>query len=136
ERFPGIAGPELRDICYATQNRQNAVRDLARQVELMLVIGSANSSNSNRLRDLADEMGVRAHLIDDAKGLQPQWFNAIGSVGITAGASAPEHLVQGVVAAIGTLRPTVVETMKGDEENTRFKLPAEVTGEKRLRTGS
>jgi 4-hydroxy-3-methylbut-2-enyl diphosphate reductase len=133
KRFPAIAGPELRDICYATQNRQNAVRTLAAQVELLLVIGSANSSNSNRLRDLAREIGVPAHLIDDARGLQPQWFDAIHSVGITAGASAPEHLVQGVVEAIGRLRPTVVETMAGDAENTRFKLPGEVTGEINLR---
>ncbi|NBO19154.1 MAG: 4-hydroxy-3-methylbut-2-enyl diphosphate reductase [Proteobacteria bacterium] len=135
-RFPAIAGPELRDICYATQNRQNAVRDLARQVDTVLVIGSANSSNSNRLRDLAEEMGVAAHLIDDSKGLQPQWFDNIGAVGITAGASAPEHLVQGVVDAIGRIRPTQVETMPGDLENTRFKLPGEVTGEKNLRAAS
>jgi 4-hydroxy-3-methylbut-2-en-1-yl diphosphate reductase len=135
-RFPNIAGPELRDICYATQNRQNAVRDLARQVDMLLVIGSANSSNSNRLRDLADEMGVAAHLIDDAKGLQPHWFETIGTVGITAGASAPEHLVQGVVDAIGRLRPTQVDTMAGDLENTRFKLPAEVTGERHVRGAS
>jgi 4-hydroxy-3-methylbut-2-enyl diphosphate reductase len=136
KRFPTIAGPELRDICYATQNRQNAVRDLAQQVELLLVIGSANSSNSNRLRDLAAEIGITAHLIDDAKGLQPQWFDHIGAVGITAGASAPEHLVQGVVDAIGHIRPTKVETMAGDLENTRFKLPGEVTGEKHLRAAS
>lgn len=133
-RFPNIAGPELRDICYATQNRQNAVRELARQVDLVLVIGSANSSNSNRLRDLAAEIGVPAHLIDDAKSLQPQWFDTIGSVGITAGASAPEHLVQGVVDAIGALRPTRLETMPGESENTRFKLPPEVTGERQLIT--
>jgi 4-hydroxy-3-methylbut-2-enyl diphosphate reductase len=132
-RFPHIAGPELRDICYATQNRQNSVRDLAKQVDMVLVIGSANSSNSNRLRDLAEEIGVTAYLIDDAKGLQPQWFDAIGAVGITAGASAPEHLVQGVVDAIGIIRPTQVETMAGDLENTRFKLPGEVTGEVNLR---
>ena len=134
-RFPSIAGPELRDICYATQNRQNAVRSLAEQVDMMLVIGSANSSNSNRLRDLANEIGVSAHLIDDARGLQPQWFDHIQSVGITAGASAPEHLVQGVVEAIATLRATQVETMGGEAENTRFKLPAEVTGERNLRAG-
>jgi 4-hydroxy-3-methylbut-2-enyl diphosphate reductase len=132
-RFPDIAGPELRDICYATQNRQNAVRDLAAQVELLLVVGSANSSNSNRLRDLAAEIGIEAHLIDDARALQPHWFDSIQCVGITAGASAPEHLVQGVVNAIGTLRPTKVETMQGDAESTRFKLPPEVTGEKALR---
>jgi 4-hydroxy-3-methylbut-2-enyl diphosphate reductase len=126
-RFPNIAGPELRDICYATQNRQNAVRELAQQCELVLVIGSANSSNSNRLRDLATEIGVAAHLIDNARHLQPHWFDHIQSVGITAGASAPEHLVQDVVDAIGMLRPTRVETMPGITENTRFKLPGEVT---------
>ena len=125
-RFPTITGPELRDICYATQNRQNAVRELASQVNLLLVIGSANSSNSNRLRDLAAEIGVEAHLIDDARGLQPHWFDSIDSVGITAGASAPEHLVQGVVDAIGKLRNTRVDTMDGEAENTRFKLPPEV----------
>ncbi len=130
-RFPSIAGPELRDICYATQNRQNAVRELAQTCDLVLVIGSANSSNSNRLRDLAAESGVPAHLIDDARSLQPNWFEAIAAVGITAGASAPEHLVQDVVAAIGKLRPTEVSTMAGIVENTRFKLPPEVTGEKR-----
>lgn len=132
-RFPTIAGPELRDICYATQNRQNAVRTLAEQVDLVLVIGSNNSSNSNRLRDLAGEMGKPAYLIDEAKNLVPSWFDGVNSVGITAGASAPEHLVQGVVAAIGTLRRAEVVTMEGDAENTRFKLPAEVTGERLLR---
>ena len=132
-RFPNIAGPELRDICYATQNRQNAVRTLAQQVELVLVVGSANSSNSNRLRDLAAEIGVNAHLIDDASKLQPHWFDHIKTVGITAGASAPEHLVQGVIDAIGTLRKTLVDIMPGEAENTRFKLPPEVTGDKNLR---
>jgi 4-hydroxy-3-methylbut-2-enyl diphosphate reductase len=134
KRFPNITGPELRDICYATQNRQNAVRDLAKQVDILLVVGSANSSNSNRLRDLAAEIGITAYLIDDAKNLQPNWFDDIKSVGITAGASAPEHLVQGVVSAISTLRPTVIETLSGIAENTRFKLPPEVTGEKMVRT--
>jgi len=133
-RFPAITGPELRDICYATQNRQNAVRELAKQVDLLLVIGSANSSNSNRLRDLAEEIGITAYLIDDAKSLQPHWFDAIESVGITAGASAPEHLVMNVVDAIGHLRTTRVETMPGEAENTRFKLPPEVTGERPLKT--
>ena len=132
-RFPTIAGPELRDICYATQNRQNAVRDLALQVDLLLVVGSQNSSNSNRLRDLAEEIGITAHLIDDAKGLNPSWFDHVATVGITAGASAPEHLVQGVVQAIQLLRPAQLETMEGAHEHTRFKLPPEVTGEKKLR---
>jgi 4-hydroxy-3-methylbut-2-enyl diphosphate reductase len=132
-RYPAIKGPELRDICYATQNRQNAVRELAQQVDMVLVIGSANSSNSNRLRDLALEMGISAHLIDDARNLQPEWFHTIRSVGITAGASAPEHLVQSVISAIGKLRPSQVAPLPGIEENTRFKLPPEVTGEKLLR---
>lgn len=126
QRFPAIAGPELRDICYATQNRQNAVRNLANQVDLLLVVGSANSSNSNRLRDLSEEIGTRAYLIDDAQNLNPEWFDAIASVGITAGASAPEHLVQGVVEAIGKIRRIEVKAMDGEVENTRFKLPAEV----------
>ncbi|MEQ1705156.1 MAG: 4-hydroxy-3-methylbut-2-enyl diphosphate reductase [Rickettsiales bacterium] len=135
QRFPNITGPELRDICYATQNRQNAVRDLAKQVDILLVIGSANSSNSNRLRDLASEICTKAYLIDDAKDLNPGWFDNITSVGITAGASAPEHLVQNVVKAVSTLRQTVIETLSGISENTRFKLPPEVTGEKLLRNG-
>lgn len=126
QRFPHIAGPDLRDICYATQNRQNAVRQLAKQVDLMLVIGATNSSNSNRLRDLAEELGTTAYLIDDAFGLHPEWFDGIAHVGITAGASAPEHLVQGVVTAIEALRPTTVTTMEGALEKTKFKLPVEV----------
>lgn len=131
-RFPSIVGPELRDICYATQNRQNAVRALAKEVSLVLVIGSANSSNSNRLRDLAEDIGVAAYLIDDARALNPEWFNGKDSVGITAGASAPEHLVQDVVKAIGALYPTTIENLEGTKENTRFKLPPEVTGERPL----
>jgi 4-hydroxy-3-methylbut-2-enyl diphosphate reductase len=134
-RFPAITGPELRDICYATQNRQNAVRQLAEAVDMVLVVGSKNSSNSNRLRDLAEELGKPAHLIDDARALNPAWFDNIKSVGITAGASAPEHLVQGVVEAIGKLRATALETLETLKENTRFKLPAEVTGEKMLKAG-
>ena len=133
-RFPNITGPELRDICYATQNRQNSVRELAKLVDVVLVVGSESSSNSNRLRDLAAEIGVTAYLIDDAKSLNPHWFDNIKSVGITAGASAPEHLVQGVVNAISKLRPTVTETLSGIAENTRFKLPPEVTGEKMVKT--
>jgi 4-hydroxy-3-methylbut-2-enyl diphosphate reductase len=125
-RFPNLKGAELRDICYATQNRQNAVRELAKQVDLLLVVGSANSSNSNRLRDLAAEFAIPAYLIDDARNLQPQWFTKINSVGITAGASAPEHLVQSVVLAISALRPTIVEELAGINENTRFKLPTEL----------
>ncbi|MBV8938272.1 MAG: 4-hydroxy-3-methylbut-2-enyl diphosphate reductase [Alphaproteobacteria bacterium] len=126
-RFPAIAGPSSSDICYATQNRQNAVRELARKVELLLVIGAANSSNSNRLRDLGEEMGVPSHLIPDAASIQPAWLEGKATVGITAGASAPEHLVQGVVAAIRKLYPAAaVEAMKGATESVKFKLPAEL----------
>lgn len=132
-RFPAIAGPELRDICYATQNRQNAVRELAQKVDMLLVVGSKNSSNSNRLRDLAEEIGITAYLIDDAKSLNPAWFDGIRSVGITAGASAPEHLVQDVVNAIGTLKPHRINKMGGITENTRFKLPPEVLQKTLLR---
>lgn len=136
QRFPNIAGPELRDICYATQNRQNAVRELAKQVELMLVVGSKNSSNSNRLRDLAEEIGIHAYLIDEAQDLNPSWFDDVSRVGITAGASAPEHLVQGVIDALSKLCKVHVSLMNGTQESTRFKLPPEVTGEKILKAAN
>jgi 4-hydroxy-3-methylbut-2-enyl diphosphate reductase len=126
-RFPAIKGPDLRDICYATQNRQNAVRELARKVETILVIGSHNSSNSNRLRDLGEEMGVPSHLIDDEKSIRPEWLKGIHSIGVTAGASAPELLVDKVIERLKSLRPAEVRTLDGITENTRFKLPPEVT---------
>lgn len=127
KRFPAIAGPDLRDICYATQNRQNAVRELAKKVELILVIGSHNSSNSNRLRDLGEEMGVASYLIDDEQGIVPQWLEGIQSIGVTAGASAPELLVEKVIARLQSLRGGQVKLLEGIVENTRFKLPPEVT---------
>lgn len=127
-RFPAIAGPDLRDICYATQNRQNAVRELAKQVECVLVIGSTNSSNSNRLRDLAEEMGIKAYLIDGEKDISPEWLSGIRGIGVTAGASAPELLVDKVIERLKELRPGAqVTTLEGINENTRFKLPPEVT---------
>jgi 4-hydroxy-3-methylbut-2-en-1-yl diphosphate reductase len=126
-RFPSVKGPDLRDICYATQNRQNAVRELARKADLILVIGSHNSSNSNRLRDLGQEMGVPSYLIDDASGIRPEWLSGIKSVGVTAGASAPELLVERVIARIQGLRPGSIVPLEGITENTRFKLPPEVT---------
>ena len=126
QRFPNITGPDLRDICYATQNRQNAVRALAEQVDLLLVIGAQNSSNSNRLRDLGEEMGVTSYLLADATGLNPAWLDHADTVGITAGASAPEHLVQHLVSVIEKLHPITLTTMEGKQENTRFKLPAAV----------
>lgn len=130
QRFPAIAGPNLRDICYATQNRQNAVRELAQAVNVLLVIGSPNSSNSNRLRDLGEEMGVPSYLISGAQDIQPGWFEGANAVGITAGASAPEHLVQEVVNHLATLRQTHVRSLGDVVENTRFKLPPEVLEKK------
>ncbi len=130
KRFPHIAGPELRDICYATQNRQNAVRELAPQVDVLLVVGAQNSSNSNRLRDLGEELGVKAHLINGAQDLNPSWFDNTQKIGITAGASAPEHLVQGVVDALQKITPATVTTLDGTPENVHFKLPSEVLEKK------
>jgi 4-hydroxy-3-methylbut-2-enyl diphosphate reductase len=127
-RFPSIHGPDTRDICYATQNRQQAVRELAKQVELLLVVGSANSSNSNRLRDLGAECGIPAYLIDDATNIDPAWLDGINRVGLTAGASAPELLVERVVIFLETLRPVVVEPFNVVTENVAFNLPPEVRG--------
>jgi 4-hydroxy-3-methylbut-2-enyl diphosphate reductase len=124
QRFTDIVGPDTRDICYATQNRQSAVRALARQVELLLVVGSANSSNSNRLQEIGSEEGVPCYLIPDAEAVQPHWLRGIGTVGITAGASAPESLVQEVIAALGRLGPIEVTTLPGIIEDVQFKLPA------------
>ncbi len=128
QRFPLIKGPELRDICYATQNRQNAVRQLAKHVDMILVIGSVSSSNSNRLRDLGEEMGVTSYLIDDENAIRLEWLEGINSVGVTAGASAPEILVTNVMNRIKTLRQSETVDLEGMNENTRFKLPPEVTG--------
>lgn len=125
-RFPSIHGPDTRDICYATQNRQQAVKELAKQVELLLVVGSANSSNSNRLRDLGTECGIPAYLIDDATDINPAWLNNITKIGLTAGASAPELLVERVVKFLETLRVVTVEPFKVVEENVAFNLPPEV----------
>ncbi|MGH7057109.1 MAG: 4-hydroxy-3-methylbut-2-enyl diphosphate reductase [Acetobacteraceae bacterium] len=125
-RFPAIVGPDVRDICYATQNRQQAVRELAHQVDLILVVGSRNSSNSNRLREIGAELGKPSYLIDDAANLDPAWFGQAGSVGVTAGASAPEMLVQGVIDGLRELDEVEVSTLAGVAENVRFRFPAEV----------
>jgi 4-hydroxy-3-methylbut-2-enyl diphosphate reductase len=125
-RFPGIVGPDVRDICYATQNRQQAVRDLAHAVDLILVVGSRNSSNSNRLREIGEELGKPAYLIDDADALRPEWFAGIGTVGLTAGASAPETLVQGVIAGLRRLDEIEVTTLDGVAEDVKFRFPAEL----------
>ncbi|MFC7541968.1 4-hydroxy-3-methylbut-2-enyl diphosphate reductase [Siccirubricoccus deserti] len=124
QRFTDIVGPDTRDICYATQNRQSSVRALARQVELLLVVGSANSSNSNRLQEIGSEEGVPCYLIPDAGAVQPEWLRGVETVGITAGASAPESLVQEVIAALGRLGPIEVSTLPGIIEDVQFKLPA------------
>jgi 4-hydroxy-3-methylbut-2-enyl diphosphate reductase len=123
-RFTDIQGPDTRDICYATQNRQSAVRDLAGQVDVLLVVGAANSSNSNRLREIGTEQGVPCYMIADATALQPDWLRGAEAVGITAGASAPETLVQEVIAAIALLGPVEISTMGGIVEDVQFKLPA------------
>jgi 4-hydroxy-3-methylbut-2-en-1-yl diphosphate reductase len=126
QRFPSIVGPDVRDICYATQNRQQAVRDLARQVDLILVVGSRNSSNSNRLREIGEELGRPAYLIDDASAMRPEWFSGIAAVGVTAGASAPESLVRGVLEGLREIDEIDVATLEGVAEDVRFRFPAEV----------
>ncbi len=125
-RFPSIVGPDVRDICYATQNRQQAVRDLAKRVDLILVVGSRNSSNSNRLREIGEELGRPAYLIDDASTMQPEWFSGVESVGVTAGASAPESLVRGVLEGLRNIAEIEVSTLDGVAEDVRFRFPAEV----------
>jgi 4-hydroxy-3-methylbut-2-en-1-yl diphosphate reductase len=128
-RFPEIIGPDTRDICYATQNRQNAVKSLKDKAELLLVVGSLNSSNSNRLRDLGEEMGMEAYLIDDATALNPAWLTGKRSVGVTAGASAPERLVQELIAAIQTAAHAPdcqVIPLIYKQESTVFKLPKQL----------
>jgi 4-hydroxy-3-methylbut-2-en-1-yl diphosphate reductase len=125
-RFPAIVGPDVKDICYATQNRQEAVHQLAGQVELILVVGSKNSSNSNRLREIGAELGHPAYLIDDASALKAEWFEGISTVGLTAGASAPEVLVQGVIEGLKRFGQVKVELLAGTPEDVKFKLPAEV----------
>ena len=126
-RFPAIVGPDVRDICYATQNRQQAVHDLAKQVDVILVVGSRNSSNSNRLREIGQELGKPSYLIDDASALQPEWFSGVDTVGLTAGASAPEMLVQGVLDGLRRLRDVQVSTLPGVAEDVKFKFPAELS---------
>ncbi|MGD9535904.1 MAG: 4-hydroxy-3-methylbut-2-enyl diphosphate reductase [Alphaproteobacteria bacterium] len=122
-RFPDIHGPDVKDICYATQNRQASVRELATGVELLLVVGARNSSNSNRLREIGVEMGVPTYLIDDANDINREWFAGVERVGITAGASAPEQLVQEVVAKLREFAAVNVKFQRGIRERVRFKLP-------------
>ena len=125
-RFPGIVGPDVRDICYATQNRQQAVRDLAHAVDVILVVGSRNSSNSNRLREIGAELGRPSYLIDDAASLRAEWFDGVATVGLTAGASAPETLVQGVIDGLRRFAEVTVSTLDGVAEDVRFRFPAQL----------
>ncbi|MDG0027627.1 4-hydroxy-3-methylbut-2-enyl diphosphate reductase [Trinickia sp. Y13] len=127
QRFSNIVGPDTRDICYATQNRQAAVRELSEQVDVLLVVGATNSSNSNRLREIGAETGVPSYLVADGSEIKSEWFANARAVGITAGASAPEEMVEHVIDALRALGPVEVSTMTGREEKVEFKLPAKLT---------
>jgi 4-hydroxy-3-methylbut-2-en-1-yl diphosphate reductase len=125
-RFINIVGPDIDDICYATQNRQQAVRELAKLADIILVVGAGNSSNSNRLCEIGIEVGKPSYLIADGSELDPSWVSGAGVVGITAGASAPEELVEDVIAALRRLRPVEVSVLPGIEETVEFRIPADL----------
>jgi 4-hydroxy-3-methylbut-2-en-1-yl diphosphate reductase len=127
-RFKDVVGPDTRDICYATQNRQTAVRELAGVVELILVVGSSNSSNSNRLREIGAEGGIPSYLVADGSDLKQEWFDGKTTIGLTAGASAPEVLVDDVIEALGRYGPVEVSILSGIEEKVHFRLPQELVG--------
>ncbi len=126
KRFPNIVGPDTRDICYATQNRQNAVHELARDTDVILVVGARNSSNSNRLREVGEHAGVRAYLVQDADEVQAEWIGREDRVGVTAGASTPESLVQGVLEKLAQLGHNRVQELDGPDENVTFRPPPEL----------
>src|ERR1700746_1253666 len=126
QRFPDVQGPDIRDICYATQNRQSEVRDMSKLVDVILVVGANNSSNSNRLREIGTEVGVASYLIADGSDLNPEWLKDAKAVGITAGASAPEVLVDDVIEALRRIGPVAVSVLPGREENIEFRLPVEL----------
>ena len=125
-RFPAIQGPNLEDICYATQNRQNAVREMVGGVDLLIVVGSSNSSNSNRLRELGERAGLPSYLVDDPDQIDPAWLVEAKQVGVTAGASAPEVLVQKILERLKELGVSSVRDLPGEAENTVFKMPQEL----------
>jgi 4-hydroxy-3-methylbut-2-enyl diphosphate reductase len=126
KRFTNVVGPDTRDICYATQNRQTAVRELSKRVDLILVVGASNSSNSNRLREIGAEAGIPSYLVADGSELDPSWFVGKSTIGITAGASAPEVLVEDVIDALRTIGPVQVEALAGVQESVEFRLPQEL----------
>jgi 4-hydroxy-3-methylbut-2-en-1-yl diphosphate reductase len=125
-RFPSIVGPDTKDICYATQNRQRAARELAKIVDLVLVVGAPNSSNSNRLREIAAESGIPSYLIEDARALDPAWIEGASAVGITAGASAPTELVEEVISRLRELSAVELSELPGATENVRFRMPPQL----------
>jgi len=125
-RFTDIVGPDTRDICYATQNRQAAVRELSKEIDVLLVVGATNSSNSNRLREIGSESGVASYLVADGSEVKSEWFADAQTVGVTAGASAPEEMVKNVIDALRALGPVDVATMAGREEKVEFKLPSKL----------
>ncbi|NRA31096.1 MAG: 4-hydroxy-3-methylbut-2-enyl diphosphate reductase [Parvularculaceae bacterium] len=133
ERFPAIVGPDTRDICYATQNRQNAVINMVDQADVILVVGAKNSSNSNRLREIGEQKGVPSFLIADAEALDPAWFSLAERVGITAGASAPEVLIREVIARLSEWYDVTERPLDGVAEDVHFKLPPSLAG---MRTGT
>ena len=126
EKYPAIQGPHKNDICYATTNRQDAVRELAKLSDLVLVVGSKNSSNSNRLAELASRMGIKSQLLDDPSDIQADWFNDVKTIGITAGASAPEELVQSIISRLKEFGANTIEELQGLEENMFFEVPKEL----------
>ena len=126
ERFSNLVGPETRDICYATQNRQTAVRELAKLVDVIIVVGARNSSNSNRLREIGQEAGVPSYLVADGSEVRQEWFDGKSTVGLTAGASAPDVLVDDVVAALRRFGPIHISTLPGIEEKIQFRLPTQL----------
>jgi 4-hydroxy-3-methylbut-2-enyl diphosphate reductase len=125
-RFPTIVGPDTKDICYATQNRQRAARELAKIVDVVLVVGAPNSSNSNRLREIAAESGIPSYLIEDARALDPSWIEYVTTVGITAGASAPAELVEEVINRLRELTQVELSVLPGVTENVRFRMPSQL----------
>ena len=126
DRFDDVLGPDVSEICYATQNRQTAVRDLCRVAQLLLVVGSENSSNSSRLREIGVAQGLPSYLVADGDAIDPSWFEGIEAVGLTAGASAPDELVDSVIAALRKIAPVVVSELDGVEERLEFALPREL----------
>jgi 4-hydroxy-3-methylbut-2-enyl diphosphate reductase len=128
QRFSDVVGPDTRDICYATQNRQSAVRDLCKNVDVLLVVGASNSSNSNRLREIGADSGIPSYLVADCSELKAEWVRGAEVVGITAGASAPETLVENVIDALAALDRVEISTMAGRIEDIEFKLPPALAG--------